>query len=227
MQLFCVAPDKNGGKKMEDQIFESMKEKLLVFDECQLLNEIDVALEKGISPADIISKGLSSGLEIVGNKFENGDFFLPELMLSGSIMKNAINKIRPCMVSSNGNSSGKVLLGTVEGDIHYIGKNILSAVLEGDGYEVYDIGEDVAPSVFIDKSLEIKPDIIAMSALISTAVSKMAETISLLKENNIYSKVIVGGAAVTQKNSEKIGADAYGFDAWQGVRIVRNFTKRG
>jgi len=210
---------------MENQLFESMKEKIISFDESQLMGEIDIALKQGINPSDIISKGLSAGLEEIGKKFEDGVFFLPELMLSGNIMKNAIDKLRPQMVSSDLHSSGKVLLGTVEGDIHYIGKNIFSAVLEGDGYDVYDIGEDVAPSVFLDKAIEIQPDVIAMSALISVAVSKMAETIHLLKDNDITSKIVVGGAAVTPKNSETIGADAYGFDAWQGVRIVRTFTK--
>ena len=211
---------------MEDKIFESMKEKILSFNEPQLMEEIDDALEKGIKPADIISKGLSTGLEVVGQKFEDGDFFLPELMLSGNIMKNAIDKLRPKMASSNSHTFGKVMLGTAEGDIHYIGKNILNAVLEGDGYEVYDIGEDVPPSIFLEKAKEIKPDVIGISALISIAVTKIAETILLLKDNDINSKIIVGGAAVTPKNSKTIGADAYGFDAWQGVRIVRELTER-
>jgi 5-methyltetrahydrofolate--homocysteine methyltransferase len=211
---------------MEEKIFESIKTQILAFNEPQLIEKINEALGMGISPADIISKGLSSGLEIVGQKFENGEFFLPELMLSGNIMKNAIDKLRPLMVNSNGHSLGKVMLGTVEGDIHYIGKNIFSAVLEGDGYDVYDIGEDVPPHVFLAKAKEIDPDIIGMSALISIAVTKMAETILLLKDHDIKSKIVVGGAAVTSKNSKTIGADGYGFDAWQGVRMVRKLTER-
>jgi methanogenic corrinoid protein MtbC1 len=211
---------------MSGQLYELMKEQILAFNEDELLKTIDDAINSGISPADIISKGLSPGLEIVGDKFETGEFFLPELMLSGSIMKRALDKIRPHMASSAGVPSKKVLIGTVEGDIHHIGKNIVTAVLEGDGYEVHDLGEDVPPAAFLDKARELDPDIIAMSALISVSVSKMAETIATLKDNNIRIPVVVGGAAVTEKNAKTIGADGYGFDAWQGLRLIRKLTDR-
>jgi len=211
---------------MGDQLFTSMQEQVLALDEQAVLETIDEALKRGVIPADIISKGLSAGLEIVGEKFEKGDFFLPELMLSGTIMKNAIDKLRPHMVSGDKISSGKILLGTVEGDIHYIGKNIFSAVVEGDGYEVHDLGVDVPPSVFLDKAREIEPDVIGMSALISLAVSKMAETIFLLRDHGVQSKMVVGGAALTKENAQTIGADEYAFDAWQGLRIVRKQTVR-
>ena len=211
---------------MGDQLFTSIQEQVLALDEQAVLETIEEALSRGVNPADIIAKGLSAGLEIVGEKFEKGDFFLPELMLSGNIMKNAIDKLRPHMVAGDRISSGKVLLGTVEGDIHYIGKNIFSAVVEGDGYEVYDLGVDVPPSVFLDKAREIEPDVIGMSALISMAVSKMAETIFLLRDHGVQSKVVVGGAALTKENAQTIGADEYAFDAWQGLRIVRKQTNR-
>jgi len=211
---------------MNDPFFSSIKEHVLAFNEEALLEAIEKALSQGVAPADIISDGLSPGLEIIGQKFENGEYFLPELMLSGNIMKNALDKIRPYMVSTEGSVSGNVLLGTAEGDIHYIGKNIFGAVLEGDGYNVHDIGVDVAPQVFIEKARELNPDIIGISALISVAVSKIAETIALLKENNIRTKVIVGGAALTKENSKTIGADGYGSDAWQGLRVIRELTDR-
>jgi methanogenic corrinoid protein MtbC1 len=212
--------------KMSEPLYELMKEQILTFNEGELLKTVDVAISLGISPADIISKGLSPGLEIVGDKFEKGEFFLPELLLSGDIMKRVLDKIRPHMSSSGGGPSKKVLIGTVQGDIHYIGKNIVTAVLEGDGYEVHDIGEDVAPIVFLEKAGELDPDIIAMSALISISVSKMAETIAVLKENSIRVPVVVGGAALTAENAKTIGADGFGFDAWQGLRIIRKLTGR-
>ena len=211
---------------MSDTLFNSMKENILAFNEEALLEIIDSALSQGVEPADIISNGLSPALEIVGNKFEDGDFFLPELMLSGNMMKNALDKIRPHMVTADGGVLEKVILGTVEGDVHYIGKNIIGAVLEGDGYEVHDIGVDVSPQLFLEKAKELNPDIIGMSALISVAVSKMAETIALLKDNNVEAKVIVGGAALTDANSKTIGADGYGSDAWHGLRIIRQLTGR-
>ena len=114
----------------------------------------------------------------------------------------------------------------MEGDIHCIGKNIVTAVLEGDGYEVYDLGEDVPPVAFLNKARELNPDIIAMSALISVSVSKMAETIAVLKENSIRAPIVVGGAALTEENAKTIGADGFGFDAWQGLRIIRKLTGR-
>jgi methanogenic corrinoid protein MtbC1 len=209
---------------MSGQLYELMKEQILSFNEDELLKTIDDAINSGVSSADIISEGLSPGLEIVGNKFEEGEFFLPELMLSGSIMKRVLDKIRPHMSSSGGKPSKKVLIGTVEGDIHHIGKNIVTAVLEGDGYEVHDLGEDVPPAAFLDKAGELNPDVIAMSALISISVSKMAETIASLKENSILTPVVVGGAALTEKNAKTIGADGFGFDAWQGLRIIRKLT---
>ena len=211
---------------MSAQLYELMKEQILAFNEEELLNTIDDAVNLGTSPADIISKGLSPGLEIVGDKFVTGEFFLPELMLSGNIMKRVLDKIRPHMLSSGGGPSKKVLIGTVEGDIHSIGKNIVAAVLEGDGYEVYDLGEDVPPVAFLNKAQELDPDIIAMSALISVSVSKMAETIAIIKENSIRAPIVVGGAALTEKNAKTIGADGFGFDAWQGLRIIRKLTCR-
>jgi 5-methyltetrahydrofolate--homocysteine methyltransferase len=206
---------------MNDSLFSSMKSYVLAFNEEALLETIDKALDQGIAPSDIISNGLSAGLEVVGSKFESGEFFLPELMLSGNIMKNALDRIRPAMAATGEGASQKVLLGTVEGDVHYIGKNIMAAVLEGDGYSVEDLGVDVPPQVFLEKAREMKPDIIGMSALISMAVSKMAETIALLKDNNIQVKVIVGGAALSVENAKTIGADGFGADAWQGLRVIR------
>ncbi len=213
-----------GKQKMSEKQFATITELVLAFNEEELLKVVDEALNQGVNPADIISMGLSPGLEAIGAKFEAGEDFLPELMISGNLMKNALEKIRPFMVSADGSSAGKVIMGTVEGDIHHIGKNVFISVLEGDGYEICDLGEDVAPAIFLEKAKELQPDIIGLSSLISTGVSKMAETITLLKDNRIKADVIVGGAAVTETNSKLIGADGYGFDAWAGLRIVREMT---
>ncbi len=211
---------------MNETLSNTMKEYVLSFNEAALLETIESALNQGVAPADIISDGLSPGLEIIGRKFEDGEYFLPELMLSGNIMKNALDKIRPHMVTGQSKAAGIVLLGTAEGDIHYIGKNIFGAVLEGDGYDVHDLGVDVSPQAFVEKAKALNPNVIAISALISVAVSKIAETIALLKEHRIQTSVIVGGAALTGDNAKSIGADGYGADAWQGLRITRELTDR-
>ena len=208
---------------MSKTLFAAMSNQLLAFNEDELLKEINEALSQGILPSDIIAKGLSPALETIGEKFEAGEFFLPELIFSGQIMKNVLDKIRPHMLSTDKKSSGCVIMGTVEGDIHHIGKNIFISVLEGDGYEVHDLGEDVPPAVFLEKAKTVNADVIGMSSLISTGVSKMAETISLLKDNRINADVIIGGAAVTETNAALVGANGYAFDAWQGLRIVREF----
>lgn len=211
---------------MRDERLKSIAGHVLGLNESGLLETVGKALAEGIAPAEIISLGLSKGLETVGDNFEKGLFFLPELMLSGDIMKKAIDMLRPHMASDERRSSGKVLLGTIEGDIHYIGKNIFSAVLEGDGYEVHDLGVDVPPAVFVEKAKEIRPDVIGMSALVSIAVSKIAEAVNRLRDSGIDTMVLVGGAALTEVNAKTVGADAYAFDAWQGLRIVREHTKR-
>ncbi len=211
---------------MSETLYAAMSEQLLAFNEDELLNVIDDALSKGVTPADIIANGLGPALESIGVKFEAGEFFLPELVFSGQIMKSVLDKIRPHMASEDGKSSGRVIMGTVEGDIHHIGKNIFISVLEGDGYEVHDLGEDTPPSLFLEKAKELNPDVIGMSSLISTGVSKMAETISLLKDNGIKADIIIGGAAVTETNAKLVGADSYAFDAWQGLRIVRELSTK-
>ena len=210
---------------MNDSMLSTIADHLVGLNEAALLQSVEQALADGIATADIISGGLSTGLEVIGDNFEKGLFFLPELMMSGDIMKKALDLLRPHMVSGDKDKAGKVLLGTIQGDIHYIGKNIFAAVLEGDGYEVHDLGVDVPPALFLEKAKEINPDIIGMSALISVAVSKISEAINMLRDDGITTKVLVGGAALTEKNAVTVGADAYAFDAWQGLRFVRQQTK--
>ena len=210
---------------MNDSVLSTIAGHLVALNEAALLHSVEQAVAEGVATADIISGGLSAGLEVIGANFEKGLFFLPELMLSGDIMKKALDLLKPHMVAGDKDKAGKVLLGTIQGDIHYIGKNIFSAVLEGDGYEVHDLGVDVPPALFLEKAKEIAPDIIGMSALISVAVSKISEAINMLRDNDITTKVLVGGAALTEKNAETVGADAYAFDAWQGLRFVRQQTK--
>jgi 5-methyltetrahydrofolate--homocysteine methyltransferase len=211
---------------MSGQLLASMRAQILAFDEEELLKTIDDALNVGISPADIIAKGLSPGLDIVGSKFQQGEFFLPELMLGGEIMKRVLHRLRPHMSSSDAGPSRRVLIGTVAGDIHHIGKNIVAAVLEGAGYEVHDLGEDVPPVAFLNKAEELDVDVVGMSALISLSVSKMAETIAVLRDKGIRARIVVGGAALTERNARAIGADAFGCDAWQGLKIIRTLTDR-
>ena len=153
-------------------------------------------------------------MERVGEGFEQGEFFVPELLLSARAMRAALEVLRPHLGAGGRSSAGTVVLGTVQGDVHKIGKSIVGVVLEGDGFRVHDLGEDVPPRLFVDKAQEVDADVVGLSALISLAVSKMAETVSLLKQSGFAGSVIVGGAAVTPATADTIGADAFAPDAW-------------
>lgn len=209
------------------QIFDRLKELVVALDADALKKAVQEALAGGALPQEIISQGLAKGMEEIGERFEERELFLPELLLSAKAVQSALELLRPRLNLPGNRSAGKVVLGTVQGDVHDIGKNIVGAVLEGDGFEVYDLGEDVSPDEFAKKAQEVKADVVGMSALISLAVSKMSETIAVLKERDVPARVILGGAAVTQEVAEKMGADAYGKDAWEALRQIRRMTQGG
>jgi 5-methyltetrahydrofolate--homocysteine methyltransferase len=207
------------------EILDRLQQLVLKLDQAGVEETTREALAAGLSPQDIISKGLAAGMELVGRGYEEGELFVPELMLSARATLAALDLLRPHMAGEGTGPPGKVVLGTVQGDIHDIGKNIVGIVLEGDGFEVHDLGGDVPPQAFVDKAREVGADVVALSALISLAVSKMAETVAILRESGIPAKVIVGGAAVTPDTAEAIGADDYGRNAWEALRRVRRLVQ--
>jgi 5-methyltetrahydrofolate--homocysteine methyltransferase len=213
----------------EDQttaaLIDRLREQIVAIDHAGVQETTQAALEAGVSAQRIIAEGLGPGMEAVGKKFEEGDYFVPELLLSARAMGQALDLLRPHLEHAGGASPGVVVLGTVQGDVHEIGKNIVSIVLSADGFEVHDLGEDVPPQDFVSKARELGADVVGMSALISIAVSKMAETVSLLKESDFAGRVIVGGAAITQESADGIGADAFAADAWEALRQVRALAR--
>ena len=209
------------------QMFNEIKESIISLDEQRAKKLTQEALAGGISPQDIISKGLMEGMIVIGEGFERHDLYLPELMLSGKVMQSALSILQPHLKENSVKSAGKVVLGTVEGDIHDIGKNIVGGLLEGNGFEVHDVGIDVPVKVFAEKAREVEADVVALSALLSGAVSKFVQTIMDLKENNIQAKIIIGGAAANQNAAEEMGADAYGKNAWDGVQKIKQLIATG
>ena len=207
------------------ELLDRLQQLVLKLDQAGVEETTREALAAGLSPQDIISKGLAAGMELIGQGYEEGELFVPELMLSARATLAALDILRPHLAGQGVGAPGKVVLGTVQGDIHDIGKNIVGIVLEGDGFEVHDLGGDVPPQEFVDKAQEVGADVVALSALISLAVSKMAETVAILRESGIPAKVIVGGAAVTPETAESIRADAYGRDAWEALRRVRRLVQ--
>lgn len=209
----------------DSEVFARLQRSITSLDLERVKKETQEALDAGITPRDIISHGLARGMTEIGEKFERRECYLPELMLSARSMKAALAILQPTMISGGDQPAGKILLGTVQGDLHDVGKNIVGAVLQSEGFEVRDLGIDVPPEEFAAEAIEFGADVVGLSALVSISVSKMAETIMVLKERNVPAKVIIGGAATSQQTAESLGADAYGKDAWDGAREIERLVK--
>jgi corrinoid protein of di/trimethylamine methyltransferase len=177
------------------------------------------ALDGGSRAGDVLDKGLLPGMDVVGQRFKAGEMFIPEVLLSARCMQAGLEILRPLLSDKEAAGVGTVVIGTVEGDIHNIGKNLVAMMMEGAGFKVIDLGIDVKPAAFVKATQENKPDIVAMSALLTTTMPKMAETVNALKEAGIRDrvKIMAGGAPVTDEFVKKIGADAYGSNAAAAV----------
>lgn len=183
------------------------------------------AIDDGINVLTILNNGLIKGIDIIGEKFKNYEVYLPGLIVASRAMKAGLEIIRPYLAKSGTRSSVKIAIGTVQGDTHDIGKNIVAAMLEGAGFDVKNLGFDVPPEKFIESIKNDGAQIVGMSALVTTNMLSMKETIDAIVEAGIRDKVkiIIGGAPVTQEYADKIGADGYAEDAVSAVELVRSF----
>jgi 5-methyltetrahydrofolate--homocysteine methyltransferase len=189
---------------------------------------VQKAVDHGIAPMEILESGLRTAMEEVGRKFECLEIFLPEMMRAADAMAAGVETLQPHLGSGEGEATkGRILLGTVEGDVHDIGKNIVGIMLEGSGFEVVDLGYDVSVLAFAEKVMEIKPDIVGMSALMTGTMVHMPRLIDALQERDCRDqvKVIVGGAPVLPEWAEEIGADGYGENAVEAVKLAKELTK--
>ena len=204
-----------------------------ISEELQLGNEEEVAkltkdaLAAGVKPSAILQEGLVAGMDIIGEKFRNNEIFLPEVLIAAKAMKAGMEILRPILSRSNEKSSIKIILGTVEGDIHDIGKNLVGMLLEGGGFEVIDLGIDVPAERFVKEVKVEKPQVLGLSALLTTTMPAMKDVIETLTEAGVREdvKVIVGGAPVTENFAKTIGADGYAPDAAGAVVKVRELTQ--
>ena len=189
---------------------------------------IDDALVEDLDVRDIINRGLSEGMKIVGRKFESGEFFIPDMLASAEAVGAAMEKLEPHLARSGIKAKGKVLVATVKGDLHDIGKNIVSILLRGTGYIVKDLGNDVEPQDIVNVVREERPQFLGLSALLTSTMASMETTLESLKESGLRDtvKVIVGGAPVTEEFARSIGADGYGADGFQAVELLESFTSR-
>ena len=205
---------------------EAIYEAVLNGDAKKAEAEVKVALDANTPPGDILHKACIPAMGEVGRLFEEGEKFVPEMLISARAMQAAMNLLKPHLAEGDVSATGKVVIGTVAGDLHDIGKNLVGMMLEGSGFEVIDLGTDVSPQQFVDTVKEQQPDMIGMSALLTTTMPSMGATIEALKEAGLREqvKVMVGGAPITQDFAEKIGADGFAPDASSAARKAKEMV---
>jgi 5-methyltetrahydrofolate--homocysteine methyltransferase len=184
------------------------------------------ALDEGNSAKVVLDDGLMPGMDYVGVEFKAGNMFVPEVLRSARAMQASMNILKPLLAESGEKMVGKVLLGTVKGDLHDIGKNLVGMMCEGAGFEVKDLGKDIAPDQFVQAVKEFEPDIVGMSALLTTTMRTMEHTIKALQEAGVRDrvKVMIGGAPVTQSFADQIGADGYASNAAGAAEMAKKFV---
>lgn len=186
---------------------------------------VNQALSEGIGVKEVLDKGLIAGMDVVGARFKNCEIFLPEVLVAARAMKAGMEILKPMLAQISDSYLGKVIIGTVQGDIHDIGKNIVAIMLEGAGFQIIDLGVDVSATVYAQKVAEHKPQIVGLSALLTTTMIGMRNVVETLKEHGMRDKVrvIVGGAPLTDKFAKEIGADGYAPDAPSAVQVCKGW----
>ncbi len=212
-------------KDMESTTLEQIQHFLIDGEEDDLKKHVQKALDEGIEPLTILNHALIKGIAAVGVEYQKGNFYLPDLILGAKAMEAGISVIQPLLIGDQkAKAASKILIGTVEGDLHDIGKHIVATMFRANGFEVIDLGVDVPNQVFVDKIRELKPDMIGLSALLTTTILRQKELIEILIEEGLRKeiKIMVGGAPISQEWAEQIGADAYGSDAAEAVTKAKN-----
>ena len=187
---------------------------------------VEQALAQNVSVADIINKGLTEGMSVVGGKFEAKEYYIPDMLASAEAVGAAMEILEPYLSQSGITAKGKILIATVKGDLHDIGKNIVSILLRGAGYTVKDLGNDVDPQTIVAAVKTENPQFVGLSALLTSTMAHMGETIQALKDSGLRNsvKVIIGGAPVSEEFAKSIGADGYGADGFQAVAVVESLA---
>ena len=202
---------------------EAVYEAVLQGDDKAAGVETQTALDTGISASDILNKACIPAMDEFGRLFELGETYVPEMLIAARAMEKSLEILEPLLVEEDTAAAGKVAIGTVAGDLHDIGKNLVAIMLRGAGFEVVDLGTDVAPQEFVNAIREHEPDLIGMSALLTTTMASIDETLETLSEAGVreYVKVIIGGAPITQELADQVGADGYAPDAASAARLAK------
>lgn len=210
-------------EKGDDMELEQIYEGTIAGQASRVKELVQQAIGEGVPPSEIVSRYLIPAMTEVGARFERQEFYLPEMLVAARAMQMGLSVLKPLLVEGELKTVGRVVMGTVKGDLHDVGKNLVCMMLEGAGFEVIDLGVDVPPEKFVDAVREQKPDIVGMSALLTTTMPAMRKTVEPLVKAGLREtvKVMVGGAPVTQRYADEIGADGYAPDAGSAVRRAK------
>jgi len=211
-----------------DEILRGLYEDTLVGNAPSVKELTEQGLEEGMDPEVLLYDALIPSLEEVGARFERGDFFVPEMLIAARAMQGALDILRPLLAETGAKPVGTFVMGTVKGDVHDIGKNLVNIMLEGAGFTVHDLGVNVAPETFVEQVEEHEPDIVGFSAFLTTTMPMFKANINALEKAGLRDKVIVmvGGAPVTQEYADAVGADGYAADASTAVRLAKDLIDR-
>jgi 5-methyltetrahydrofolate--homocysteine methyltransferase len=206
-----------------DENIKPIYENVIRGDADSAKKNVQNALDAGIVAEDILKQGLIPAMQEVGDRFEKGEYFVPEMLVAARAMENSLGLLKPLLASAEVQSTGKVVLGTVQGDLHDIGKNLVGMMLEGAGFEIVDLGSDVSPDKFAQAVREDKPDILAMSALLTTTMTAMKTTIEALEQAGLRDQVniMIGGAPITDEYARMVGADGFAPDASRAASLAK------
>jgi methylmalonyl-CoA mutase cobalamin-binding domain/chain len=212
----------------QEDILKGLYDNTLVGNAPEVKDLTNQGLEEGVDPETMLYEALIPSLEEVGARFERGDFFVPEMLIAARAMQGALDILRPLLAETGAQTVGTYVMGTVKGDVHDIGKNLVNIMLEGAGFTVYDLGVNVAPEVFVAKINEHQPDIVGFSAFLTTTMPMFKANINALEKAGIRDEVIVmvGGAPVTQEYADMVGADGYAADASTAVRLAKDLIQK-
>jgi 5-methyltetrahydrofolate--homocysteine methyltransferase len=201
---------------------KALSEAVISGDQAKALEITKAAISEGVSPETILKEGLIAGMNIIGVRFKNNEVYIPEVLIAARAMKTAMEVLEPKLVEAGVEPVGKAMIGTVQGDLHDIGKNLVIMMLKGAGFDVVDLGVDVSAAKFVEKAKETKVKIIGLSALITTTMPSMEKVVKALKEAGLAVKVMIGGAPITQAYADRIGADGYAPDAASAVDLAKS-----
>jgi 5-methyltetrahydrofolate--homocysteine methyltransferase len=204
--------------------YQEIGNALIACNQAKVMELVDTALKNGNPPDEVLNQGLIAGMDVVGEKMQSGEMFIPEVLMAAKVMTAALDVLKPLLGDADLKSQGSVIIGTVKGDLHDIGKNLVAMMFKSAGLQVLDEGVDVSPEAFIEKIKAEQPDILCLSALLTTTMPMLKATIAAVQESGLREnlKIMVGGAPVTKEYANDIGADGYADDAGSAVKMAKS-----